>query len=102
MFDGLEKIDEEIEKNPTIHKKLVRIAKIGNYREITPQVIKKMEKVCKKYGNKLNIKEGKLAIEDKEDIEVILRMLADYYKTGEVTGKPYGTFAGKELKIEEQ
>jgi hypothetical protein len=102
MFDGLEKIDEEIEKNPTIHKKLVRIAKIGNYREITPQVIKKMEKVCKKYGNKLNIKEGKLTIEDKEDVEVILKMLADYYKTGEVTGKPYGTFAGKELKVEEQ
>jgi len=24
-------------------------------------------------------------------------MLADYYKTGEVSGKAYGTFAGKEL-----
>ena len=102
MFEGLEKIDDEIEKNPSIHKKLVRIAKIGNYREITPKVIKRMEQVCKKYGNKLNVKEGKLVIEEKDDIELILRMLADYYKTGEVTGKPYGTFAGKEIKIEGQ
>ncbi|KAA6324303.1 hypothetical protein EZS27_026354 [termite gut metagenome] len=100
MFEGLDKIEEEIEKNPAIHKKLVRIAKIGNYREITPQIVKKMEKVCKKYGNKLNVKNGKLAIEEKEDIDTILKMLADYYKTGDVTGKPYGTFSGKEIKLE--
>lgn len=101
MFEGLEKIDEEIDKNPSIHKKLVRIAKIGSYREITPQIIKKMEKVCKRYGSKLNIKNGKLVIEEKEDIEVLLKMLADYYKTGDVSGKPYGTFSGKWLKISE-
>jgi hypothetical protein len=100
MFAGLEKIEDEIEKNPSIHRKLVRIAKIGNYREVTPQVIKRMEKVCKKYGGKLNIKDGKLAIEEKEDIDTILKMLADYYKTGDVTGKPYGTFSGKEIKLE--
>jgi hypothetical protein len=100
MFDGLDKIEDEIERNPSIHKKLVRIAKIGNYREITPPIIKKMERVCKKYGNKLNIKDGKLSIEEKEDIDTILKMLADYYKTGDVTGKPYGTFSGKEIKLE--
>ena len=61
-----------------------------------------MEKVCIKYGSKLNIKNGKLAIEEKEDIEVLLKMLADYYKTGDVTGKSYGTFAGKEMKINEK
>lgn len=101
MFEGLEKIDEEIDKNPSIHKKLIRIAKIGSYKEITPQIIKKMEKVCKRYGSKLNIKNGKLVIEEKKDIEVLLKMLADYYKTGDVSGKPYGTFSGKELKISE-
>lgn len=31
-FEGLEMIEEKIEKTPAIHKKLVRIAKIGNYR----------------------------------------------------------------------
>jgi hypothetical protein len=102
MFDGLDKIEEEIEKNPAIHKKLVRIAKIGNYRTITPQIIKKMERVCKKYGNTLKrSKDGNLVIEEKEDIDTILKMLADYYKTGDVTGKPYGTFSGKEIKLEQ-
>ncbi|HCM20984.1 MAG TPA: DUF4868 domain-containing protein [Porphyromonadaceae bacterium] len=99
MIYGLEKIEEKIESNPAIHKKLVRISRIGNYRDITPAVIKKMEKVCRKYGDKLNTREGKLSIEDEKDIDMVLKMLADYYKTGDVTGKPYGTFAGKQLEI---
>lgn len=99
MIAGLEKIEAEIESNPAIHKKLVRIARIGNYRDITPKVINKMEKVCKKYGVNLNVKGGKLNIEEEQDIDVILKMLADYYKTGEVTGKPYGTFAGKQIEL---
>ncbi len=99
MIYGLEKIEEKIESNPAIHKKLVRISRIDNYRDITPAVVKKMEKVCRKYGDKLNTKEGKLSIEDEKDIDMVLKMLADYYKTGDVTGKPYGTFAGKQLEI---
>lgn len=96
-FDGLEMIEEKIETTPSIHKKLVRIARIGNYRAIDDKVIKKMRTVCNKYGVKLNIKDGKLSIEEEKDIDTILKMLADYYKTGEVSGKAYGTFAGKEL-----
>lgn len=96
-FEGLEMIEEKIETTPSIHKKLVRIAKIGNYRVIDDKVIKKMKTVCNKHGVKLNIKGGKLAIEQETDIDTILKMLADYYKTGEVSGKAYGTFAGKEL-----
>lgn len=97
MIVGLELIKDKIETNPAIHKKLVRISKIDNYRSITPQVIKKMAKVCKKYGDNLKMKDGKLAIEEDSDIDVVLKMLADYYKTGDVTGKAYGTFAGKAI-----
>lgn len=60
-----------------------------------------MQKVCKKYGDNLKIKDGKLHIEDAEDIELALKMLADYYKKGEVSGKAYGTYAGKELAVVE-
>lgn len=96
-FEGLEMIEEKIEKTPAIHKKLVRIAKIGNYRTIDDKVIKRMRTVCKKYGVELKVKDGKIAIEEDKDIDIILKMLADYYKTGEVSGKAYGTFAGREL-----
>lgn len=98
MISGLEKIEEKIESNPAIHKKLVRISRMDNYQVINAKDINKMKAVCKKYGDKLNIKDGKLCIEEETDIDIVLKMLADYYKTGDVTGKAYGTFAGKKIE----
>ena len=102
QFDGLGLIEEQIENNPSIHKKLVRISKIGNIDSLDANTIEKMQLVCKKHGSTLNIKDGKLKIEDEKDIDIVLKMLADYYKTGEVTGKYYGTFAGKIVETVEK
>ena len=97
-INGLEKIEEKIETTPSIHKKLVRIARIGNYRNITARTIGKMKSVCKKYGDNLKTDNGNLLIENEKDIDIVLKMLADYYKTGDVSGKPYGTYSGKEIE----
>ena len=99
MIEGLEIISRQIEENPSIHKKLVRLSKLGNYRTLDGKTIKKMEKVAKEFGIKVKLKNGKLFIEDEGDIDLTLKMLADYYKEGKVSGKSYGTFAGKELQI---
>jgi len=95
---GLDLISKQIENKPAIHKKLVRISRIGNYRNIDEKTVKKMQSVCKKFGDKLIVEDGRLQIKEDSDVDVILKMLADYYKTGEVSGKAYGTYAGKELK----
>lgn len=97
MIDGLDVMKDQIEKNPSIHKKLVRISKIGNHKNLDSKTIKAMQKVCKDHGDKLKIKDGKLVIEDEKDIDLVLKMLADYYKRGEVSGKAYGTFSGKQI-----
>jgi hypothetical protein len=97
LIDGLEVLEKQIENNPSIHKKLVRLSKISNYRELDAKVIEKMQKVCKDHGDNLKLKDGKLFIEDEKDIDLALKMLGDYYKRGEVSGKAYGTFAGKQL-----
>lgn len=101
MIEGLEILSRQIDINPAIHKKLVRLSKIGNYKDLDEKTIKKMQKVCKQYGDNLKLKEGKLFIEDENDIDLALKMLSDYYKRGEVSGKAYGTFAGKALKTTE-
>lgn len=97
IIDGLDLISKQIEDKPAIHKKLVRISRIGNYRNVDEKIIKKMQAVCKKFGDKLNVENGRLQIKEDKDVDVILKMLADYYKTGEVSGKAYGTYAGKQL-----
>jgi hypothetical protein len=57
-----------------------------------------MKDVLNKYGETLPIVNEKLSIESEENIDAILKAFGDYYKKGEISGKPYGTFAGKELQ----
>ncbi len=97
MIEGLEIMSAQIESNPAIHKKLVRLYKLGNYRELTPKIIKKMEAVAKEFEDKLKTKNGKLHIEDEADVDLVLKMLAEYYKEGKIFGKFYGTYSGKVL-----
>lgn len=52
-------------------------------------------------GDALKIEDGKITIEDETDIDIVLKALGDYYKIGEISGKPYGTFSGKELRTQE-
>lgn len=97
-FIGGEKLKELIDKKPTIHKKLIKVEKIGGYKNISTKMLNSMKKVCKKYGETLPVQDYKLSIENEQNIDTILKALGDYYKIGEISGKPYGTFAGKELK----
>ena len=68
-------------------------------------VKKQTPKICleavKRYGDALKIEDGKITIEDETDIDIVLKALGDYYKIGEISGKPYGTFSGKELRTQE-
>jgi len=100
-FIGGEKLKELIEKKPSIHKKLIKVEKLGGYKDLSSKKIKSMQKVLKKYGDTLPLKDDKLSAESEENIDTILKALGDYYKIGEISGKPYGTFAGKELQAVE-
>lgn len=93
---GLEHISEAIEKNTSIHKKLVRLKKLQNYRTMDNKMITQMKKAAKteKYKLQLN-EEGKIVIENSKDVDMVIKLLCDYYKQGVVTGKNYGTYAGK-------
>ena len=97
-FLGGDKLKELIEKKPSIHKKLIKVEKLGKYKNLTSKTIDVMKKVLKKYGETLPIVNEKLSIESEENIDAILKAFGDYYKKGEISGKPYGTFAGKELQ----
>ncbi|WP_430406293.1 Kiwa anti-phage protein KwaB-like domain-containing protein [Fluviicola sp.] len=101
MIIGIDFMITKIEKHPPIHKKLVKLSRIGNYELLDISTIRKMQKVCKQFGDELKTKDGKLLIENDQDIDLTLKMLSDYYKRGEVSGKAYGTFAGKQLVTKE-
>ena len=92
-------IEEELKTNTTLHKKLVKLQQIGGLEELDNVRIKKMAKVCKRYGETINIGAGgHIKVSDRKDFETVIKAMCDYYKKGEVSGKSYGTFSGRELK----
>ena len=91
-----EYIINEIDNNTAIHKKLIRLKKVANYEKIDKNMISKMKKAAKteQYLLKTN-EDGRIIIEDVKDVNMVIKLLCDYYKQGMVSGKSYGTYAGK-------
>lgn len=99
LIDGLDTIEEELNTNTNLHKKLVKLQQNRGHEKLDAARIKKMEKVCKRYGEVIVIgDDGHIKIGDRKDFETVIKAMCDYYKKGEVSGKSYGTFSGKELK----
>lgn len=99
LIDGLDNVEEELKTNTSLHKKLVKLQQNGGLESLDIPRIKKMAKVCRRYGEKINIgDDGHVKIGDRRDFETVIKAMCDYYKKGEVSGKSYGTFSGRELK----
>ena len=99
MIDGLENMEEELKSNTSLHKKLVKLQQVGGLEKLDTTRIKKMENVSKRYGDKINVDaNGHIKITDCKDFEAVIKAMCDYYKKGEISGKSYGTYSGRELK----
>ena len=94
LIDGVECIEEELKTNTSLHKKLVKLQQNGGLEKLDYIRIKKMAKVCKRYGERIAVgADGHIKISDRKDFETVIKAMCDYYKNGEVSGKSYGTFA---------
>lgn len=99
LIDGLESVEEELKTNTSLHKKLAKLQQNGGLEGLDSARIKKMAKVCKRYGESILIgDDGHIKVGNRKDLETVIKALCDYYKKGEVSGKSYGTFSGRELK----
>ena len=95
-FEGLEVLKVQVEQRPALHRKLTRLARLKNHTNINADTIKNMQIAASLEGKNVTLsREGKLVITNEEDIELLVKLLAEYYKTGLVFGKTYGTYAGK-------
>jgi hypothetical protein len=94
-FGNINLLKEKIKDTPSIHKKLVRVEKLGNVSKLDSSSLQKLEELGKSKNTELNIKDGKIIFETEKDIENTIKLLSDYFKIGEFSGKSYGTFAGK-------
>ena len=97
-IEGLDILDKMIEDKPSIHKKLIKIKE--QYKNMTSNDMKKLITVSKKYKLNLKMSNNKLIISNEKDAENLIKVLADYFKIGDMSGIAYGTYAGKQIKTE--
>ncbi|MCC8117224.1 MAG: DUF4868 domain-containing protein [Bacteroidales bacterium] len=101
MVTGSDVVEKIINEKSSLHRKLIKVKKMGYYEHFTAKDLPKLQKTCRKFGEKLPVKDGKINIETADDLEVVLRMFGDYYKVGINTGQSYATFAGKVVMPQE-
>lgn len=100
-FGETKLLTAKIENSPSIHKKLMKLERLGSLEKLNDKSLKKLEKLGKSKKAPINIKDGKIVFETEDDIENAIKLLCDFYKTGDYSGISYGTYAGKIQKTEE-
>lgn len=95
MIVGLDAVKDELEGNPTIHRRLHKIAQAADYKKLDRTRVKKMIMTAKSFGLQLKIKSGKLHVEDRHDLDLVVRMLDDYFLESKQTGNKYGASVKK-------
>lgn len=98
FFSGVDVMRAMLE-DKTMHKKLVRMSKLGLYRRVDAKAIKKMKSLAKKLGLTLKMKDDQFVMEDAADVDQVIKLLCAYYKRDEVFGDSYGTFSGTKIEV---
>lgn len=77
-FGDIKLLTDKIETKFSIHKKLMKLEKLGNLHSLTSKNIKKLESLGKKKKAPINLKDGKIQFETEEDIDNVIKLLCDY------------------------
>jgi len=101
FFGETKLLSDKIQTSPSLHKKLMKLEKLGSLVKLNYKSLKRLEKIGKSKKYPINVKDGKIIFETDDDIENAIKLLCDYFKTGDYSGISYGTYAGKVQKTEE-
>lgn len=102
-FSNTDSLKKMIEKKPGIHKKLMKIKKLGALDNLSEEVINNMKSTGEKYHSEISFDaNGHIVLESEDDIDKTIKLLSDYYKKGEVSGNSYGTYSGIKLSYKQK
>lgn len=93
----LEEMRDYIQSSIRVLKRLANIASDPNYRDVSPDRRAAWEEICKRRGYELRVQDGKVLIENRDDLDLIIKLLEDYFLTSPQTQADYGAVAKKRL-----
>ena len=98
LIEGLDTIRTEIMKSPNVRKRLARISEDPRLQNLNRAQVKKMGALAREYSYKLKVNAaGKIVLEDKADVDLLIKLLNDYFVKSDLTGTKYGSFAKKTI-----
>lgn len=97
LVEGLELLESAIKEKRSLLKALSNIGKKGTHATFDNEEITKMKEALHTFeGKELKLsQEGKVILENQEDVNYFVKLLNDYYKQGVISGKYYGTNSGQ-------
>lgn len=96
LISGLSILENQINENSTTHRKLARLAKLQNHKNLDIYKIEAMKNAAFLDNKILKLNEdGKILLENDDDVDLFIKLLSDYYKKGLVFEKVYGSMSGK-------
>lgn len=103
LIEGVDHIEALLKESRSLLKTLSNIAKKGRHHKLNANEIGKMKEVLHKFEGKelKTTSEGKLLLEDKNDVGYFIKLLNDYYKQGMVSGDFYGTNSGQLIPVKD-
>lgn len=96
---GLNILEEEIKKNPSLNKKLSKIKNNGYHINIDKKRIKSMKGLAKKFNLNIHFSGDKIEIQDPKDIPELVKLLDDYYVQSMQELGYYGSHSKKKLNV---
>ncbi|MCB1806741.1 MAG: DUF4868 domain-containing protein [Candidatus Competibacteraceae bacterium] len=97
LVEGIELLEAAIKEKRSLLKTLSNIGKKGTHNTFDSNEINKMKEALYAIeGRELKLSvDGKLVLENADDVICFVKLLNDYYKQGVVSGKYYGTNSGQ-------
>lgn len=98
---GLDLLESAIKEKRSLLKTLSNIGQKGTHSAFNAIEINKMKEVLQTFeGKQLKLSEdGKVVLENAEDVNCFVKLLNDYYKQGVVSGKYYRTNSGQVITL---
>lgn len=97
LVEGIELLESAIKEKRSLLKTLSNIGKKGTHDTLDDNEITKMKDALHAFeGRELKLSvDGKVILENADDVGYFVKLLNDYYKQGVVSGKYYGTNSGQ-------
>ena len=97
-ISGVEIIEKFAKNKSFLQKRLIKLHSLGIYNNLDSDQLEKIRSVGNKHHIDVTIENSQLIIKDDyEEVTNICKLLCDYFKVGEISGKNYGTYAGDVL-----